>query len=372
MAWLSRSFICVVLAASVTACSLPRTAAVQQEVINQGASENPTFQVVEVTRAAVPQLAVWPKSSTHDYRNWFGADRGPDSSIIQTGDRLDVVVWDNQENSLISAGSKQTPIPPLIVSSTGTVFLPYVGDVRVRGLTPDVARDRIQTKMEMIVPAAQVQLGVVPGRNNSVDVASGVGAPGRYPLENRNTRILSLLSIAGGVNTGMRHPRVRLQRHGQIYETRIDAILADPSQNTRVQGGDQIAVVEDTRTFTALGASQRQQLIYFEKNEMNALDAVSAAGGLSAARANPRGVLVLREYHPRDLTPGPKGPDMQQVIFSIDLTTADGLFAARQFQIEPNDTVLATESPITAVQTIVGLFGTLVGVGATIDRISDD
>ncbi|MEQ9258049.1 MAG: polysaccharide biosynthesis/export family protein [Roseovarius sp.] len=359
------------LALALSACSLPRSAAVQQEVVNQGGSENPTFQVVEVTRAAVPQISRWPFSSDGDHRGWFGADRGPDSSIIQAGDRIDMVVWDNQENSLISTGTKQTPIPQLVVSSSGSVFLPYVGDVRVRGLTPDAARDRIQTKMEMIVPAAQVQLNVTPGRNNSVDIASGVGAPGRYPLENRNTQVLSLLSMAGGVNPALRHPRIRLQRNGHIYETRVDSILEDPSQNVRVQGGDQIAVIEDGRTFTALGAAQSQKLVYFEKEEMNALDAVSAAGGLNSARANPKGVLVLREYHPRDLTPGPTGPDMQQVVFSIDLTSADGLFAARQFRIQPNDTLLATESPITAAQTIIGLFGTAIGFGTRVEGLTN-
>lgn len=368
----SRIAFCLALLLFVGACSLPRGAAVQREVVNQGGSENPTFQVVEVTRAATPMLSTWPHTGEDTSDAWLQADRGPDSAIIRTGDRLDVVVWDNQANSLISTeGAKQTPIPPQTVSSSGSIFLPYVGDVQVRGLTSDAARERIQRKMEMIVPAAQVQVAVSPGRNNSVYVASGVGAPGRYPLENRNTQIMSVLAMAGGVNTALRHPRIRLQRNGRMYETRVDAILADPSRNIRVQGGDQIAVVEDTRTFTALGASRRQELVYFEKERMNALDALSAAGGLNAGRADPKGVLVLREYHPRDLTPGPRGPDMQQVVFSIDLTNADGLFAARQFQIHPNDTLLTTESPVTAVQTIVGLFGTVIGFSSQVGNLNE-
>ena len=354
----------------VGACSLPRSAAVQREVVSQGGSENPTFQVVEVTRAATPMLKSWPKTGLDAHPSWFHADRGPDSAVIQTGDLLEVVVWDNQENSLISDGTKQTPIPHLTVSSAGSVFLPYVGDVHVRGLTSSSARDRIQRKMEMIVPAAQVQISVKPGRNNSVDVASGVGSPGRYALENRNTKLLSVLALAGGVDTSLRHPRVRLQRHGGIHETRVDAILADPSQNIRVVGGDQIAVVEDTRTFTVLGASQSQKLVYFEKEKMNALDALSAAGGLNASRADPQGVLILREYHPRDLTVGPKGPDLLQVVFSIDLTNADGLFAARQFQVHPNDTLLATESPITTIQTIANLFGTAIGLASRVNTVT--
>lgn len=354
------------------ACSLPRTAALQQEVVSQGSSENPTFQVVEVTRASTAQIDAWPRPSHIEHRPWFHADRGPDSSIIQTGDTIEVVIWDNQENSLISNGEKQTPIPPLSVSSAGTVFLPYVGDVRVRGLTAGAARNRIQSEMEMIVPAAQVQLNLKPGRNNSVDVSQGVAAPGRYPLDSRNMQLLSVLSVAGGVNTTLRHPRVRLQRNGALYETRIEDILDDPGKNVRIRGGDVIAVIEDDRTFNSVGASGRQELIYFEKEKMTAMDAVSATGGVDGRRGNPRGVLILRDYHPRDLTPGPRGPDMQQVVFAFNLTNADGLFAARNFSVQPDDTLLMTESPITAVQTIASLLGSVAGLGLTAARISDD
>ena len=361
-----------VLLTALGACSLPRTAALQQEVVSQGSSENPTFQVVQVTRASSAQVNSWPKPSHHEHRPWFHADRAPDNSIIQTGDTIEVVIWDNQENSLISNGEKQTPIPPLSVSSGGTVFLPYVGDVRVRGLTSGAARNRIQAEMEMIVPAAQVQLRHVPGRNNSVDVSQGVQAPGRYPMDSRNMQLLSVLSLAGGVNVQLRHPRVRLQRDGQLFETRIEDILEDPSKNVRVRGGDVIAVIEDSRSFNSVGASGRQELIFFEKEEMSAMDAVSAAGGVDGRRGNPRGVLILRDYHPRDLTPGPRGPDMQQVVFTFDLTKADGLFAARNFELQPDDTLLMSESPFTTVQTIAQLVGSVAGIGLTATRISDN
>ena len=357
--------------AVMSGCNLPRTAAIQQEVVSQGSSENPTFQVVEVTRASSAQVNSWPKPSHYEHRTWFHADRGPDSSVIQTGDTIKVIIWDNQENSLISNGEKQTPIAPLTVSSTGTVFLPYVGDVRVRGLTSGDARNKIQSEMEMIVPAAQVQLSHEPGRNNSVDVSQGVQAPGRYPLDSRNTQLLSVLSLAGGVNTSLRNPRVRLQRNGQLYETRIDDILENPQKNVRMRGGDVVAIVEDDRSFNSVGASGRQELIYFEKENMSALDGVSAAGGVNARRGNPKGVLVLRDYHPRDLVPGPRGPDMQQVVFAFDLTSADGLFAARTFSLEPNDTMLMSESPFTAAQTIANLIGNFAGIGLTAQRISE-
>ncbi|MEO1137925.1 MAG: polysaccharide biosynthesis/export family protein [Pseudomonadota bacterium] len=367
-----RIFFVMLCAVSLAACSLPRGAAVQSEILREQKSDDPTFQLIEVTRDMTPLLAKWPRSGWHGHYHWFGVDRGPDSTVIQTGDIVDIVVWDSEENSLLTGpDGSAAAIPSQSVSASGQIFLPYVGDVNIRGLTPSSARARLQQQFEQIQPSAQVQLSVVPGRNNSVDVVGGVTAPGRYPLDSRNTKILSILAQSGGIDPTLRNPLVRLQRSGRTYETRADSILENAGRNVRLRGGDQIVVVEDDRSFTSLGATGQQQLVYFEKEEMNVMEALSTTGGLDANRANPEGVLILREYTPKDLKPGLAGPDKQQVIFSLDLTSADGLFAARQFRIQPGDTLLATESPINSARTIIGLFGTVIGVSSSVNNLSN-
>jgi len=344
----------------------------QSEVLSESESETPSFQVVNVTRDITPTLAEWPATGWHGKYHWFGTDRGPDSSVIQTGDMLRIVIWDNQDNSLLSgAETKLASLPPMTVSSSGKIYMPYVGEVSVRGLTQPAARNRLQASLEEIAPSAQVQLAVEPGRNNSIDLVSGVGSPGRYPLENRNTKILTALALGGGISQNLRHPLVRLQRAGRTYETRADALLRDAKRNVRLRGGDQITIVEDNRTFNVLGAASKESVIYFEKEEMSAMEALSAMGGLQDSRADPKGILILREYEGEDLKPGPAGPDLQQVVFTVNLTSADGLFAARQFMIQPGDTLLATESPVTAAQTILGLVGTVVGFTATVNNLTD-
>ncbi|MDT8327309.1 MAG: polysaccharide biosynthesis/export family protein [Roseovarius sp.] len=359
------------LALVLAGCSLPSGAALQSEVLHEQDAENPTFQVVKVTRDSTPDLAKWPATGWKGHYHWLSAGRGPDSSLIQSGDSLDLVIWDSQENSLLApAASKSAPVPTATVSASGTIFMPYVGEVAVRGLTESGARERLQQKLEDIAPTAQVQLAITQGRNNSVDMVGGVAAPGSVPLKTRNTRILSVLAEAGGISPSLRHPLVVLQRNGESYETRAETLLADPARNALVRGGDQIVVVEDDRSFNVLGAASTQKVINFEKEQMSAMEAISAMGGLSASRANPKGLLVLREYKPSDVKLGADTPDMQQVIFSLDLTSADGLFAARQFNINPDDTLLATESPVTRVQTILGLFGTVVGAGATANNLT--
>ncbi|WP_306154614.1 polysaccharide biosynthesis/export family protein [Roseovarius sp. MMSF_3281] len=323
-----------------------------------------------MTRNVVPALAQWPVTGWDGQYHWFGRDHGPDSNVIQVGDMLSIVVWESENNSLLSPpGSNMVELPPQDVSANGKVFLPYVGDLSVRGLSPDAARRRIQASLEDISPSAQVQVSVSEGRNNSIDLVSGLQAPGSYPLESRNTTILSAIAKGGGIQGGLRNPLLRLQRGSKTYETRVSNLLEDSRRNVRLRGGDQIAVVEDERSFNVLGAAGNQTLLYFEKEHMTAMEALSAMGGLQASRANPKGVLILREYKANDLKPGWAGPDMQQVVFTIDLTSADGLFAARNFQINPDDTLLATESPINAARTIIGLFGTVIGVSSSANNL---
>ena len=50
------------------------------------------------------------------------------------------------------------------------------------------------------------------------------------------------------------------------------------------------------------------------------------------------------------------------MVFTLDLTSADGLFSARNFHIAHGDLVLVTESPITSAQTIFGLVGAVFGL----------
>lgn len=354
--------------------SLPRGAALQKEVTRGADAQDATFQLVKVSNENVDQIADWPVTGWSGAFRWIKTSRGPKSQTLRIGDKVDLTIWDNQQNSLLTQnGSNMTTLSALVVSPNGTIFVPYVGDVVVNGLTADGARDRIQRELTPIAPDAQVQLASTPGVGNSVSVLGGVGAPGAYPLPNRNTMILTMLATAGGIKDSMRNPVVTMSRAGQKYSIPARDLYDSPDKNTRLYSGDQIIVQNDERAFTSLGASGSESLIYFPKEYVTAMEAMSLMGGINDARADPKGILVLREYPADAVVPaGQNGPEKNQVIFSLNLTTADGLFAARNFLIHPNDTVLATESPVVALQTIFGLFGSLVGATAQANNLANN
>ncbi|MCA0920379.1 polysaccharide biosynthesis/export family protein [Pseudooceanicola nanhaiensis] len=365
-------FVLAGLSLGLASCSIPRGAALQREITREADAEFPNVEVVPVSRASAPVLAQWPQSGWKGGYNWLARGGGSNSSVIRPQDRIDLIIWDNSTNSLLtSETSKAAEMPGLLVSSDGTIFMPYVGPVRISGMSPEEARRTLQEKLNPVLQDAQVQLAFTAGQGNSIDLVSGVSTPGTYPLPHRNYTILSALSQGGGISTTLRNPVVRLQRSGATYAIPAKALFEDASKNIVVRGGDQIVVEQDDRYFTALGATGVEELIYFDRQSINALEAMSMMGGLNDNRADPKGILILREYPSSVLRFDGTGPSKQQVIYTVDLTTADGLFGARNFSVNPGDTVLATESPVTSIRTIFGIVGNLVGVSNSVSDFTN-
>lgn len=356
---------------SLAACDLPRGAAMQSEILRDSQSEKRSFQVVSLTRNNVAAVAHWPvpPQARNNAGNWpSGGLRNPDPVTIASGDQLTITVWDNDENSLLTtAGQKSTQMTTTTVTADGSVFVPYIGKVRVRGLSEEGARAELQNTLVNAFPTAQVTVAATPGRRNTVDLIGGVGSPGNVPLPDKNFSVLSLISAGGGAQSSLANPQVKLIRGNRTYGIALSQLLDNPALDVSLRGGDKVAVEADKRYFLALGATGTQNTVAFDKQNLSALDAVSMLGGLNAGRANPKGILILREYGSKQVRTDKRGPDRERVVFVVDLTSADGLFSARNFNIRSGDLVMATESPLNNTRTIFGLIGQVFGLANSID-----
>jgi len=364
MAALGRYVGVVALVAILTGCALPRGAALQTEITKVADSENPQFAVYPVTEAQLATYAKWPSTGGISRFGWIGKQRGPIGRVILPSDTVNLAIWDSDENSLLTAGEqKVAQLQTMIVSTNGSVFVPYVGSIRISGMTDSGAREKIQDALMPVSPSAQVQLSSVAGARHSVSLVSGVNSPGTFPLQERDMTILTALSLGGGAKEGFRNPQIRLLRGNKTYAVALDKLLKSPSLDTTLRSGDKVVVAEDESYFLALGAAGKEELITFPKEHVSALDAMSLMGGLSDTRANPEGILVLREYSNKAVrSDGISGPTNDRVVFTMDLTTADGLFSAGKFRINAKDVVYATESPVNNARTILGLIGSTFGV----------
>jgi polysaccharide biosynthesis/export protein len=363
MSILSRTLLMLGLVTVLGACNGPAGAPATDDIQRQANAEDADFAVYFVTRAFLPDVSQWPATGKQERLSWIGNSRGARTQIIQPGDELTVQIWDSSDNSLLtSTEQKAIQLANVEVAANGSVFMPYVGNISVIGLTPDLAREKMQSALEIIVPSAQVQLSMTEGRNNSVDLVGGVAQPGNFAMPDRNYTVLSLLAAGGGVRTDLNNPQIRLMRGGAIYGTSVDKLLDKPQLDTLLRGGDKVFIEEDQRYFLSFGATGTEALHIFAKDTVSAMDAVSIIGGVSDRKADPRGLLILREYDSAAVRPDMRGPDQTRVVFSIDLTSVDGLFSARNFQINPNDLIMATEAPLNDLLTISTIVGNFLGL----------
>ena len=346
-------------------CNLPGGAAFENEVLavaQDGDATTPDFAVEPVTQEALARYADWPQTGESPLA-WIARQSAPANRIIAPGDQISVTVWNTEQNSLLNAGEQRfVPLMNIRVSPGGSIFLPYLGDIRVEGMSPEHAREVIQEKFIAVAPAAQVQLDLTEGRQNAVSLVGGVNQPGTFPLPDQAYTVLSLIAEGRGVREQLNNPQIRLIRGDDIYGTSVDRLFANPALDTTLRGGDKVIVQADDRYFLSLGAAGSEAVHLFAKDSFSALEALSIIGGVSDTRADPQGILILRQYPAAAIRQDGTGPVQERVVFTLDLTSADGLFSAGQFRIHSGDLVYATESPVTRAQTILTLIGNAFGV----------
>jgi polysaccharide export outer membrane protein len=354
---------------ALAGCSaFPRGAAFEGEILAARAETDTVdglpaaFAVEPVTRDTLARFAAWPVMGEPSL-GWIAARDDPPNRIISPGDILTITVWNTEENGLFTAGGqRQVVMEGITVSAGGSVFMPYVGNIRVAGMSPERAREAIETEIVTVTPSAQIQLEMVEGRLSQVHLVGGVGRPGSYPMSDQSFTVLALLAEGGGVAGNLNNPQIRLMRGTEIYGTSVDRLFDEPGLDTTLRPGDRVIVEEDERFFLSLGAAGEENLHPFPHDHLTAIEALSIMGGVTDNRANPAGILILRDYPSEAVRADGSGPPNSRVVFTVDLTTADGLFSAGQFRIQSGDLVYATESPVTSAQTIIGLLGSALGL----------
>jgi polysaccharide export outer membrane protein len=353
----------IVALALATGCSnLPRGAALESEIRASADAPQSGYAFYPVSRALLPAVADWPALHRERSDGWISGGGGSLGQVVAPGDVVEITIWDSADNSLLTPnGQKSAKLGAMTVSPSGRIYLPYAGEIAIAGMGTDRAREAIQTELGRVAPSSQVQLSVVSGRQNTVDLVGGVGRPGSFPMPDRNYSVLGLIAAGGGIPPSLRNPQVKLQRGVNVYATSADRLYDQPALDTRLVGGDKVIVQEDQRYFLSLGAAGKESIVYFTQDRLNALEAIALIGGIVDTRADPEGILVLREYPNSALAAGERGPRETRVIFAIDLTQADGLFSAQNLEIQPRDVVLATESPVGSLQLALAILGSGIG-----------
>lgn len=374
----AKSVALIVLVGMVSACStLPRVGPSKKEIYAGSVQQSGDAFVVSVNDRVTRATAVQPALGFSDaFRN--AGQLGSDT--IRPGDTLGITVWENVDDGLlVTEGANAALLEEVQVDGAGFIFIPYAGRIRASGNTPEAIRRIITGKLEDQTPDPQVEVRRLAGNGATVSLIGAVGAQGVYPIERPTRTLSSMLSRAGGVVIEPEVAQVTVIRGGERSQVWFQDIFKTPEFDIALRGGDRILVEEDSRAFTALGATGAQARVAFSSQTLSAVEAIARVGGLSAGAADPTGVFVLRN-EPAEIANIVLGRNdlegAQRMVYVLDLTKPNGMFMARDFSVRDEDTLYVTEAPfaqwskvISALTGTLGAIGSVSSAGTTLNDL---
>lgn len=310
----------------------------------------------------------------------FGGRGTAQAPAISVGDRVAVSVFEAGSGGLfIGAGDPESAgtgpntgaIPQQVVGSDGSITVPYVGRVRVAGLTQGQAEQRIRTALEGQAIQPQVLISVVQQTGSSVTVIGAVGGGGRVPLSQAGDRVLDVLAAAGGVSIPVQDAMINVSRGGHTASVPMRDIVANPSENIYVRSGDTITVTAEPLVFFSAGATGRNAEVPFGGESITVQQAVSRAGGLLDNRANPSGVFLLRLENPQVVSQLiPSSPllstgGLVPVAYRFDFRDPYALFLAQAMEMRHHDTLFVTNAALSDFSKLTQLFNAAAAPVAT-------
>ncbi|MBL9009699.1 MAG: polysaccharide export protein [Alphaproteobacteria bacterium] len=364
----------------VAACgSLPSSGPTVSEV-RGGAQHDDVSQylVVDIDGRALDQLSTRRDAGLYDS---FGTDSGAPSLHIGVGDVVAVTIWEVGPGGLFSgaspssavaaaagaeqSGSQTSTIPAQVVGSDGAISIPFVGRVRVAGMTPQGAEAAIRSGLQGKAMEPQVLVSVTNNVSGTVSVMGEVTGGARIPLSLRGDRILDVIAAAGGIKTPVHDTTIQLTRNGRTAAVPLKALLDDPRENVYALPGDLITVSRETRKFVMLGAAGDNNEVPFEAASLSLIQAIGKSRGLVDSRSDAEGVFVFR-YEPAEIARAldPRSPlselgGMVPVVYRLDLSDARGYFSAQRFAVMNGDVIYVSNAPLNELQKVFSLFGTL-------------
>ncbi len=295
-------------------------------------------------------------------------DGVPYGSVIGKGDVLDIVIWEAPPAALFGSGggdtrmssssstARGTVMPEQMVDSNGQINVPFIGEIRVAGQTPQQIERELTARLGGLAHMPQVIVRIMRNVTSSVTVVGEVANSMRLPLTPKGERLLDALASAGGVRQPIGKMTVQITRGERVVSMPLDEVIRDPLQNIRLQQDDVVTAYHQPFSFTALGAIGNNAEVNFEGTGLTLAQALGRIGGLRDDRANVKGVFIFR-FEENSVADGAtvKVP----VIYRLNLGDPASFFVAQSFQIRDKDVLYISNAPGSDLQKFVNIVASM-------------
>ena len=357
--------------------SIPSSGPTARQIVRAEQDEMASsgFALVNLTAATLPQAV--PQSVANAplvalAQSGRVDQVGPGDSLAITVFEVGVTLFGSTTGStLAAAGGSASAFNPtaraqvmngVLVQDDGSIHLPYIGRLKVAGLTTSEIEQRVVAGLRSLSQAPQVMVALAQNVHNTVFINGAVAKPGRVALTLAREHLLDAIAQAGGINPNEspENMLIRFNRNDRVAEVYLSDIPAGSAADLLLLPGDRVDVVRRPRTFSVFGAAGRVAQINFPTPGFSLAEAVAQAGGPDDARADPTAVFVFRDTPAAsvDAAGNPTAAERPS-IYRLDMQRPSGYFLAQRFAMHDKDVIFIANAQINRTRKLVDLFNTL-------------
>lgn len=288
----------------------------------------------------------------------------PRAYLIGPNDIVSIVVWDHPElispvatytigssGAVLPAGQQGGQAAPgFVVSADGYIQFPYVGVVKVGGLTEIQTQELLTDRLAKYIRMPQVTVRVMGFFSKRIYVDGEVREPGALPITTVSMSLSEALSEAGGVidATGDAS-RITVSRNGTNYPINLPTLIAQGVDPSRIilRSGDVVHVAsrENYKVFVSGEVISPHPVPMRNNGHLTLSEALGEANSVQPTSSAPNRILVIRAG---------KSGDLPQV-FQLDAKSPVGLALAENFQLHAKDVVYVDTTGLVRWNRVISL-----------------
>jgi polysaccharide export outer membrane protein len=335
------------------------------------------YELFDITPQVV--AAVRHRKAGSFVARFGGAERSAEPTI-GVGDTVAMTLWEAPGGILFASndvtsipqqsGSHMATVPDQVVGRDGAITVPFAGRIKVANKTTRDVEAAIKKSLRDKTTDAQVVVNVKGSISNAVTVIGEVQNASRLPLSVGGDRILDVVAATGGLRVPINETFVEVTRDDAVVRMPLLQVTNNPRENIYLRAKDVLTLVRAPQKFLVYGATGANAEIPFDADGISLADALAKAGGLNDSRSDPSGVFVFR-FELSDVvrairadTPLAYNSPATPVIYRLDLSNAEGFFAAQQFPIMNRDVIYVSNAPFTDVQKVMSVATTMANYAA--------
>ncbi|TLU65219.1 hypothetical protein FE810_09190 [Thalassotalea litorea] len=295
------------------------------------------------------------------------------SYIIGHGDVLNITVWDHPELTIPAGQFRSAGESGNVVHADGSIFYPYIGKVKVAGLSVTKVRDLVTERLSRYIEKPQIDVSVAAFRSQRTFVTGEVKQPAVLPITNVPMTLLDALNTTGGLgpNADWRSVVLTSSTETGSKEEILDLYAlyqkGDMSQNRLLSHNDIIHVPRnDALKVFVMGDVEQPVTQRIDREGLTLAEALNNTGGMNESTADASGIFVLRASTQTD-----KLVD----VYQLDASNGAALILSTQFELQPMDIVYVTSAPISrwnrVMLQLVPTFTAIRNLSDGIDRFQD-